>query len=90
MVIFNSYVSLPEGVCFGVCFFGIIQPFPRIVSRLQTPDGVSARLCGYFGWNRCHCVKMLFIDYSMDWFKGKLQENPIFTGKIFGFLQIFP
>ena len=71
-----------------VCFFWYNSAFSS--HRFSTPDGVSARLFGYFGWNRCHCVKMLFIDYSMDWFKGKLQENPIFTGKIFGFLQIFP
>jgi hypothetical protein len=28
----------------------------------------------------------VYICVSMDWFKEKLQENPIFNGKIYGFL----
>jgi hypothetical protein len=57
MAIFNSYVSLPE----GVRFFLYNSAFSS--HRFSTPDGVSAQLFGYFGWNRCHSVKMLFIDY---------------------------
>ena len=34
----------------------------------------------------CFRLEGAAVLQSMDWFKGNLQENPIFNGKIYGFL----
>jgi len=72
-----SRFSIELAACQGACCAEVSGTIFN--SSLKSPPG---RCQGTSGIK----LKMSPILISMDWFKGNLQESPIFNGKIYGFL----